>query len=419
MTKLSETEEGINWIAQFRVDDQVMAGRLLDALKLVPYDEFIEQLKKRILDTCDKTEGVIALFAEREVSKGKNSVPNRLYKEPYRKWGRRAYGMGPQPVKPTNNCKLIVGSEGIVSWLISEICMENPNKFISHPSPDQIRKKKVRKFVLVTDILGSGNRVYEYLESVWRVASVKSWSSLKYVSFGVVAFTGTEAGIKIVKNHKSKTSIDVVIPCPTIVTEFDEITSSRIKEMCIYYDPVDNDRIESLGYKGSGALIAFSHGCPNNVPRLLYKPGRKSWKPIFSKRKTSAQRHIFSEKENDAELRKLLERMHETRLQKGDWIPAYSKEGRKLLILLAALRRGPRFNEALARKTGLTIPEIEILIEKVTRWGWVSETRLLMKTGKGQLAYARKTTIKKVKMNQEENDTYYPKLLRAPTVASS
>ncbi|MBL4781598.1 MAG: hypothetical protein JKX92_05095 [Porticoccaceae bacterium] len=418
MTKLSETEEGVNWIAQFRVDDQVMAGRLLDALKLVSHDEFIEQLKHRILDTSNKTEGVIALFTEREVRKGKNRVPNRLYKEPYRKRGRRAYGMGPQPVKPTNNYKLIVGSEGIVSWLISEICMENPNKFISHPSPDQIRKKKVRKFVLVTDIIGSGNRVYEYLESAWRVASVRSWRSLKYVSFGVVAYTGTEAGIKTVKSHQSKTTVDVVIPCPTITTEFDDITSSRIKEMCIYCDPVDNDRIESLGYKGSGALIAFYHGCPNNAPRLLHKPGKRSWKPIFSKRRTSAQRHIFSENDNDAELRKLLERMHETRLQKGYWIPAYSKEGRKILILLAALRRGPRFSEALARKTGLTIPEIEILLEKATQWGWVSETRLLMEAGKGQLAHARKITVKKEKIDQE-NNLYYPKSLRAPTIASS
>ncbi|MCM2286891.1 MAG: hypothetical protein NDI81_19065 [Desulfobacula sp.] len=419
MTILPETQEGIKWIKQFSIDDQALACDLLNAISLVSHDEFLESLRQRIIDTTKQVKGMVALFAEREIRRGKNKVTNRLYKEPYRKKNRRAYGMGPQPVKPTKNYDLKVGSEGIISWLVSELCIEFPKKFICHPSPDQIRKKKVRQFVLVTDIIGSGNRAYEYLESAWRVASVKSWRSLKYLSFRVIAYSATDEGISKVKHHKAKPTIDLVKPCPTVNSEFDHLKSSLIKSLCIKYDPLCHDPIESLGFQGSGALIAFSHGCPNNVPRILHKPGKKTWKPLFPMRRTAALRHIFGEKNNDNELKKRLDRLHENRLSKGKWISKVNKEGKKMIMVLAALRRGPRFSEAVARKTGLTIPEIEILIRKAIYWAWISEKRYLTETGKGQLSHARKMDSHDMKTIIENDTLYFPKLLRAPQIASS
>ena len=419
MTKLSETEEGIRWIKQFREDDQLLGCYLLDAITLVGHEEFIAGLRQLIIGEFKNVNGVVALFAEREVKRGKNKVPHRLYKEPYTKKNRRAYGMGPQPVQPTKNYDLKIGSEGIVSWLVSELCIEFPEKFVCHPSPDQIRKKKIRKFVLVTDLIGSGNRACEYLESAWRVASVKSWNSLKYLSFSVIAYSGTGLGIRNVKNHNTNPTICLVKPCPTIDSEFDIEKSIRIKSLCIYYDPVDNDSIESLGYKGSSALISFSHGCPNNMPRILHKHRKNIWEPLFPKRRTSALRHIFGEKDNSNELKKRLDRLHETKLAKGYWINKVSKEGQKMLIFLAALRRGPRFSEAIARKTGLTIPEIKILSKKAKQWGWVTESQYLTEVGKGQLSHARKIIDSDVENEEENKLTYFPKSLRAPIIVSS
>jgi len=416
---LSETEEGIAWIKQLREDDQLLGCNLLNSITLVNHAEFVADLRRLIIDKSNQVDGMVALFAEREIRRGKNKVPHRLYKEPYRKKHRRAYGMGPQPVQPKMNYDLTVGSEGIVSWLVSELCVEFAGKFICHPSPDQIRNKKIRMFVLVTDLIGSGNRASEYLESAWCVASVKSWRSLKYLSFGVIAYSGTNAGVKRVKHHNSNPTIDLVKPCPTIDSEFDKETSKRIKSLCIYYDPVDHDSIESLGYMGSGALIAFSHGCPNNMPRILHKPRKNIWKPMFPKRKTSAVRHIFGEKDNPNELKKRLDRLHQKRLAQGHWISKASKEGQKMLILLAALSRGPRFTEAIARKTGLTIPEIEILLEKAKQWRWVSSNSYLTATGKGQLSHARKIIGPDVKNGDGNKEMYFPKLLRAPRIASS
>ncbi len=419
MTSLSKTEEGIEWIKQFSVDDQVLACRLLDTITLVNNDEFVAALRQRIIDKTKDVNGMVALYAEREVRKGKNKVLHRLYKEPYRKKNRRAYGMGPQPVMPIKNYDLTVGSEGIIAWLVSELCTEYPNNFICHPSPDQIRKKKVRKFILVTDIIGSGNRVCDYLGSAWRVASIKSWRSLKYLSCGVIAYTGTDIGVRTVKFHKSRPTVELTKPCPTIDSEFDKITSKKIRLLCIKYDSIQHDPVESLGYKGSGAIIAFSHGCPNNLPRILHKCVKNNWTPMFPKRRTSAIRHIFGEQENNYLLENLLNRLHETRLAQGSWIPKMSKEGKKMILVLAALRRGPRFNESVARKTGLTIPEVEILIEKAKEWSWITKQRFLTVTGQGQLSHARKMVDSKTEIDEKDKGVYFPKSLRAPQSASS
>ncbi|TQV71405.1 hypothetical protein FLL45_19815 [Aliikangiella marina] len=419
MSRLSKTEVGIEWVKQFSVDEQSLAVKLLDELTLVGHDEFIDGLRQRIIDKTNKVPGMVALYAEREIRRGKNRVPNRLYKEPYRKKNRRAYGGGPQPVLPTKNYDLKVGSEGIISWLISELCTEFPKKFICHPSPKQIRTKKVRKFILVTDLIGTGNRAFEYFESAWRVASVKSWKSLKLWSFGVIAYSGSDLGIKRVMSHKCKPTVDLVKPCPTITSEFDLPLSISIKNLCINYDPIDHDSKESLGYKGSGALIVFSHGCPNNCPRILHKSVKNKWIALFPKRKTSKLRRIFSQENSKITLEKKLKKLHETRLAKGYWIPKTSVEGRKILMILAALRRGPRFSEAIARKTGLTIPEIEIIIEKAKEWSWISEKLYLTAAGKGQLSHARKIKSSIVQCQKNSEKIYFPKLLRAPQIASS
>lgn len=421
MSNLSKTDEGIKWLSQFNVTDQVLACELLDAIKLIKHDEFVESIRQRIIDKTSDVKGMVALYAEREVRKGKYKIPNRLYKEPYTKKNRRAYGMGPQPVLPTRNYDLKVGSEGIIAWIVSELCTELPNRFICHPSPDQIRKNKIKRFILVTDIIGSGKRAREYLESAWRVASIKSWNSFKYLQFSVIAYTGTDVGIRNVKQHKTRPNVDIVKPCPTIETEFDDAKSNQMRLLCIKKDPVDHNSIDSLGYNGSEALVVFYHGCPNNLPRIFHEHTKGSWNPLFPKRRTSAIRHIFGEHENNNDLEKRLNRLRETRLAKGNWLPKMSREGINIILVLTVLRRGPRFIELIARKTGLTISEVEIIVGKLKEWNWITKSKYLTTSGHGQLAHARKITNTNVanKDKDKDKDYYFPKLLRAPRIASS
>ncbi len=74
MTKLSETEEGIEWIKQLREDDQLLGCNLLDAITLVGHEEFVAGLRQLIINNSKDVNGMVALFAEREVKRGRNRV---------------------------------------------------------------------------------------------------------------------------------------------------------------------------------------------------------------------------------------------------------------------------------------------------------------------------------------------------------
>ncbi len=85
------------------------------------------------------------------------------------------------------------------------------------------------------------------------------------------------------------------------------------------------------------------------------------------------------------------------------------------MLLLAALRRGPRFDETLARRTGLTVSEVQQLVERALAWGWLDESRRLTNHGLSQLVKARSWQQAKYAPFEEDDQYYYPKSLRAPS----
>lgn len=103
-------------------------------------------------------------------------------------------GVGPQPIQPTRAYDPEVGSEGLIAQLITELCRLPRSPFLNHPGPDEIRKRKVRRFIVLTDLIGSGRRARDYLEAAWQVRSVRSWSSLRLLRFEVLAYATTDHG---------------------------------------------------------------------------------------------------------------------------------------------------------------------------------------------------------------------------------
>lgn len=270
---LAETEKAIAWLAQFRKSDQAHAAELINAMLQVSYHDFMNELTSLIRARSEEVDGPIALYAEREV-KDRLGIPHRLFKENKGK-PRRAFGSSVQPVSPTRAYAPEVGSEGLVAQLITELCRQHPKLFINHPGPDRIRKHRVRTFFLITDVIGSGEQAWKYLEAAWRVHSVRSWHSLKLLRFEVLAYSATDSGQKYVRKHPCGPAVYFVQPCPTIDTSFPKIVARRMKDLCVKNDPIDHDPIESLGHHGTGALLTFAHGAPNNSPRMLYKKGNR------------------------------------------------------------------------------------------------------------------------------------------------
>ena len=387
---------------------------MLERFLLVSRDDFGEGLRRLILARAKDGGTPIGLYPEREIKKWKG-IPNRLFKETTGKV-KRAYGVGPPPVAPLNRKKPEVGSEGIVAQLMSELCKEHPRLLLNCPGPDLIRDKKVRRFILVTDFIGSGDRASTYLDAVWRIRSARSWWSAratKGMSFEVVAYSGTEAGIRKVRAHASSPEVNIVAACPTLEALADSLRERAI-DLCIRWDPGNRDRIEALGYLGGGALIAFSHGAPNNVPRIFTgrnETASRPWMPLFPRRVTALTRATFTAKE----VADRLKIMGQTRLASSTAVTSAQRDAQIVVTVVASLAFSPRHNEHVSRRTGLTVLDVQRAISLAVANNWITPQRRVTDAGRAELKKLRTLQIPTPPLLPKRKEThYYPKRLRGP-----
>ncbi len=418
----STSQAAVSWIRQVAIDDQAIVLAMLEQFLLVNRDDLEVGLTSKLesLANLNEHKFPMALYAERELPKtlgNANTVFEQSEKPP-----RRAHGHGPQPVQPINPSSPVVGSEGILASLISRLQRKHPQRFLSHPGPDALRKRRVRTLVVVTDFIGTGHRVERYLESLWRVASVRSWHSYGLVRFLVVAYACTRQGEVYVERHRSRPVVESVAICPT-VGELPEPIADKCVAVCKKYDPipVTRDRYgnpldegnEHLGYGGVGALIAFAHGCPNDTPRMFHKWG-KTWKPLFPGRITD---DAYADFGNRGDKDVLISRLKALRVE-ADTADAMTKQvapsGWPLVLLLCAARAGFRREEAIARNTGLTIVEVRTLRRAAVQNGFLSERGHLTDAGRLQVRYVPPMPRSK-ELPMVIRFDYYPKALRAPS----
>ena len=406
------------WLSQFKPEDQDAAADLLRSMALVTRDKFAERLLEVLASCLEDGNTPIGLYVEREL-RHRKGVPHRLFKESEGKI-RRAYGVGPEPVKPVKPWIPDVGSEGLVAQIVSEFCRKHTKTVFNHPGPDQIRKHKIRRFVLVTDYIGSGKRAWTYLQAAWRVRSVRSWWSAKKrhgMRFEVVAYAASRDGRNRVEAHPSQPKLRVATSCPTIRNTFGSSKRATIVDLCRRYSPSKDG--DPMGFGNVGALIAFAHGVPNNAPLMLYKRGT-NWSALFPARLTSGSRSDFDKDGDTADaIRDKLTKMRQKRLAESGWIETGKKHARATLMVLAALSQRPRHAEAVSGRTGLTIIEVGDALQRALTYKWIDGRNRVTDEGHDQLSHLRKQGLKISPLPVEEEELYYPKMLRAPAGVSS
>lgn len=437
MDQLSQTspilqiEQTRNWLNQFELGDRILAEALLSAFHLVSRDEFHDHLRTLILERASLIEGVVALYAEREL-RHRWGVPHRLFKESAKKPLRAEGKVGPAAVKATKAYDSLVGSEGIVAQLIAELCRESPHKFISHPGPEKIRQKKVRAFWVVTDLVGTGHRAYRYLEAAWRVRSVRSWWSGHFLQFAVVAYASTNRGNDHVKSHRCNPEIIHVMPCPTIDSAFSKTQAVTMKRLCEMYDPTISKTgvapwtvgSSSLGYDNTGALLVFAHGAPNNIPLMFHKASKRKhspWIPLFPARVSATIDSLsFGGSLSPERIQKRLSNIGQLRLAKSKAIMDTTTTTGEVFLILGALSHPQRLSDsALSHHTGMPTYQVARLCKLMASYGWIDSRRRLTDAGQGQLRHARKNVTQQMRdvshpIGQIAQKPYYPKSLRPP-----
>lgn len=426
-TLMIESEAAKAWVRQFAPRDQQLAAEMLGIFVFVSRDELASGLTAQVLHHAELVDGPIALYAERELGH-RFGVPHRLFKESTGKV-KRAYGVGPAPVKATKAYKPEVGSEGIVAQIITDLCRQHPKRFLNHPGPDEIRKNRARAFWVLTDFVGSGKRAHDYLSAAWKVRSVRSWNSSKFLKFGVIAYAMTQDGQARIERHACKPLTSCVQPCPTIFSAFSSAKANALAHLCARYDPVraktDVDN-SFLGFGGVGALLAFAHGAPNNTPRIFHKTSKRAngWIPLFPSRVTARLPSTgFGRSLRPETITARLEALGNTVLAKSPAVRGAPVEVKKRYLVLAALSRAHRGDNILAIKTGLSTVEVKQVCKDLEGLGWIGERRVLTDEGLGQLRHLRRTVAQQRQRADTHAETekppYYPTSLRAPVFPSS
>jgi hypothetical protein len=256
--------------------------------------------------------------------------------------------------------------------------------------------------VIVTDFIGSGTRVTTFLDRFWRVTSVRAWWSRGWVKFGVVACAGTRAGIAAVELHPAKPRCMAEHIVPTVEGQAYPNHVRSWRHLIANYGPPESRGPAGFGYKGTGALLAFSYGIPNNAPMILHSGGG-GWKPLFSGPAPEEAREAFG-----------LPR--ERRLGVRPAANADLREAEAAAVVVLGSLRG-RWRDGkeveLAERTGLTSPEVFSIRSKAEQNGWLDNNGRLTDSGQKLLQAAGKFPRKRPIVPTSDKP-YYPTSLRVP-----
>ncbi|UDU83197.1 hypothetical protein [Pseudomonas sp. HN2-3] len=421
MQPLKEQEKTQLWLSQFsNPSDRQLAETLLDSINYCPLNEFKNSLTKLI-----KTELPLkqpsALFVERELQKTRATLPPPVYKQQLtlkseskskpKKRHFRAYGAAMQAVQSLTYTTQDVGSEGVVAFIGNTVCRSNPNRFLLQPTAENVRKSKVRNFVIFTDFIGSGKRAFDMLDAMWNVASIRSWHSFKFVKFWVLAYSGTQQGITRVQKHRFAPDVRVVTECPTLFNSFDEELDEMV-ELCETYGAHSST---PLGFERTAALLAFEHGAPNNMPAIFVSEkntGNRRWAPLFPKRVTD-NLWQSTEIKMGSVTKKALEALQLSEISRSLRFQRAPDETKSAMIVLLAYSQGKRRIAELRRVLPLSLDSLLSAKYLAQKRGWLTDTGALTAAGQKTIRTLRREG-RKLFVADDPFASYYPQQLRAP-----
>lgn len=413
---ISQSEFAHGWLAQFSDDERLAAAQLADAVMLVSHDVLYRGLRNLLDEIASSRKATdldrpIALFAER-------AVETRDHRDPvygfdtyevlpfYPGTGdSRATGEGVPPINPEDQ---EVGSEGAIANFITSYERLNRDRVLNHPGPDTLREARASHIVIVTDFIGSGDRVWDMIEAFWQVATISSWHSYRRVRFAVVAYSGTEEGLRRVRSHKSKPDVRVVHVCPTLATAFTRADLQAIMALCRAH-PAGHP--SPFGYGYAGALIAFSHGMPDNAPPILHSRSN-GWLPLFVNRSALAADQHFPEA-NEDQIVEQARAMLRIRAAERFLADAANRRWVETMLVLTALRDGARTAGNTSARTRLPIANVEQILVFTQIARWTDARNALTILGRRELRRLQLRRARVVVLPTVEQPYYYPTQLRA------
>ena len=405
--RLLLTPRGRAWLNEFDLEDQDMARKLVSGLTLVPSRTFELAINEKLKEVVDSSESPVAVFAVREVDP--------------------SYSFFDQATNPiTMNRRTIgsvdavgrgadVGSEGRVASIITQFTRSQSRRTVKHPTLNNLRKRRCRTIILVDDLIGSGNRMEEFIESICNDRTIRSWISFGLIRFKVIAFAASTTGRRRLCSHEEIDCLSVERDCPTFRTiPWKRDVRNACIRICEKYASRTCRSNLAQGYGKSMSSLVFEHGCPNNVPAIFWATAArtKSWSPIFPYRsiQTEEQTVFPPEISKNDPLSVLLDvgqvRLARTRLT------GKSELTKEIITLLGLLAKGIRRNDAFSFATGLSNAALEKKLLQCIECGWITHSRRITALGVAELNNVRRRTDRTPEIPPKGDCFYHPSALR-------
>lgn len=274
--RLSEHRLSQQWLTQFHTsEDRARAAQLLNQLKLVSGREFQAGIEQALMKLQAHLNTTIAVYPV--------TPPNP----------KDVLGYHPFEGGVTDSVGLSTGrreqhgSEGRVAHILTGLQRRNrklngTSLVECTPTVKQLKTQGIRHIVLIDDVCGSGQRISKYWKQVIP-KSVKSLLSLKRCQLWIVVYaiapSGRKALTAAMPRFPLKDHLISVLP----EADLHGLLIPELRSLCANYAKQIGMESSGFGYRGSACLVIFEHGCPNNLPAILWASLR-NWKGLFPNR---------------------------------------------------------------------------------------------------------------------------------------
>lgn len=260
---ISKFQSTQRWLSQFSHPHRKTAESLLDNIIFVNTADVIEDLKF-LIGNLVNNEDKVAILPIRELRDGEH-----------------VYNLDDKDKCPDlQTSKEALGSEAFISNLYTQLNRVNKKNFPMQsvitnsgwyevsPSLSYMAKNKYNKLLLIDDLIGSGDRVQGYLDSILSHKTIKSWLSGGFIEIYIVSYMASIIGINKIKKsivNKKGLHLKFLHEAPTF---HDVIGREGIFELCRAYASQKNKN--PLGYNECAVRVVFGHSAPNNMPAILH-----------------------------------------------------------------------------------------------------------------------------------------------------
>jgi hypothetical protein len=390
---LLETAQGKSWLEQFHEQDREMAALLVNSLQLISLDKFEKGITSLVKSINTDKSTLIALYCIRETKPGEHyfDIASR----------------DSLPLMIPSGKE--VGSEGRVAHIITNLCRETGNRFLNHPSLEDLRYRECHTIALLDDLSGSGNRVNKFLRSFYSHPSIKSWYSYRKIQIHIVCYAASETARKNVKKTLRRTpKFHFRENAFSGTSRWSKDDFESLCELCKKYGRRTRKTSMSLGYNNTMGTMVFAHSCPNNVPAILWAKSAK-WAPLFPNRVVSSElAPLFGEL--DASMRKYRQELlfGSAGFRSGGSTLLPDTELRNVLLVMTAVKKRNRESDLISQAVDLDKAETERILTLCQRAGLLTDTLRFTPKANRFFRKSRDTDMFGISINRFDNSFYFP-----------